>query len=437
MDLRFNGNVRESKKELTIVASIALVSFICRLWELTQSSFPNGVDGYYYAVQSRSILESGVPYYSDSPLALYLCAAFSWGFGSFLGPKIVVALAMAAFVFPFFKIARCMGFTKPQATAITFATAFSVQSFYIGSEFAKMGIGITLGLGTVTVLLPSASKRRLSIWVLLLILGTVTHPIASVIAIAGSLVPLWNLAEKRVLIVVMTLGLGWLILRTPWMEFSEYFSSSFSLADSEKGVFLGWETIASLVCGTYLIWMRSNFQWLLLAITCAFLACPFINLNPELLPFRLRILVWIPLYFALGRVLFSIPKQWVSYLLLFVFVVMQRPLSNHQNARVAVTPEMAAAVAQVKAVAPRNAVLITPSRQIMFMLTWYSRLPARMTPTESHARWVHVVPAKWINSEQRTKLSLASQRTPTSLFQMVTVNQKNALVVFDHNLLPK
>ena len=71
---------RERWIQIAVAAALfALVAYSSwQRWQmLTASPFPLGVDGYYYPIQLRSLLESGTLHYPASPLTFWFMVPFA------------------------------------------------------------------------------------------------------------------------------------------------------------------------------------------------------------------------------------------------------------------------------------------------------------------------------------------------------------------------
>ena len=125
-------------------------------WALMASSpYPIGIDGYYYPIQLRSLLERGELAYPASPLAFWLMLPLAALTDPVTGAKLGAALGGAAVVVPAFLVGRRLG-GVPGGLAAAVAAATTGGSFYLSFEFVKNGIGLTLGLTAVWLaLLPS------------------------------------------------------------------------------------------------------------------------------------------------------------------------------------------------------------------------------------------------------------------------------------------
>ncbi|NYB51925.1 MAG: glycosyltransferase family 39 protein [Methanobacteriaceae archaeon] len=95
----------KEKYWLIILIAIFLFSFALDIFVLTRYSFSYGIDGAFYDIQIRNIMQYGFPMSNDPPLAYYLLAPFAFLSGnSFLGIKIGMSLIGSLLAFPAFKL---------------------------------------------------------------------------------------------------------------------------------------------------------------------------------------------------------------------------------------------------------------------------------------------------------------------------------------------
>src|SRR5215213_5014387 len=89
----------ETRAQLLVAVSLLLLtvhSTWVRYRFLSESPYPVGVDGYYYAVQMRSLLATGTLRFEGLPFAFWLMAPFAAAFGPIAGLKLAAALGCAA-----------------------------------------------------------------------------------------------------------------------------------------------------------------------------------------------------------------------------------------------------------------------------------------------------------------------------------------------------
>ncbi|BDZ71883.1 hypothetical protein GCM10025861_24000 [Methanobacterium petrolearium] len=101
-------NYLKGNYHLVILIAIFIFSFILDMYVLTRYSLSYGLDGAFYDIQVRNILQYGYPMSNDPPLAYYLLTPFVALTGnSFLGVKIGMAFIGSLMAFPAFFITEC------------------------------------------------------------------------------------------------------------------------------------------------------------------------------------------------------------------------------------------------------------------------------------------------------------------------------------------
>src|SRR5262245_9031277 len=113
---------------------------------LTTSPYPMGIDGYFYPIQLRSILEHGTLAYPASPLAFYLMAPFAALTDPITGAKLGAAIGGALIAFPAYGVGRQLGGNRAAGAAAAVLATTSAGSFYLSVEFVKNGWGLTMAL---------------------------------------------------------------------------------------------------------------------------------------------------------------------------------------------------------------------------------------------------------------------------------------------------
>src|SRR5512137_3126018 len=85
---------------LAVVGILFVVAAWARLRALLATPFPTGVDGYWYLIEVRSLLERGRLHYPSAPLVPWLMAAAALVMDPVLALKSVAAVGSAALVWP-------------------------------------------------------------------------------------------------------------------------------------------------------------------------------------------------------------------------------------------------------------------------------------------------------------------------------------------------
>jgi hypothetical protein len=157
---------------------------------LTTSPYPMGIDGYFYPIQLRSILEHGTLEYPSSPLAFYLMAPFAAATDPITGAKLGAAIGGALIAFPAYGVGRQLGGNRAAGAAAAVLATTSAGSFYLSVEFVKNGWGLTVALGAIWLALraiAAPTRRRLVLAAAGVVAAALTHKMAVglVAAIAG------------------------------------------------------------------------------------------------------------------------------------------------------------------------------------------------------------------------------------------------------------
>ncbi|MBP9086573.1 MAG: glycosyltransferase family 39 protein, partial [Kofleriaceae bacterium] len=154
---RFNLHARSSAAVTAAVALglLALAVFVTwrRYQQLAESPFPLGIDGYFYPIQLRAIIENGVIDSPAPPLAFYLMAPFAWVTDPIVGAKLGAAWWCAAAVFPAYGVAQRLSGFRTTGLIAAALVGLCHGGFYLTLEFVKNGVGITVALTLVWLLL--------------------------------------------------------------------------------------------------------------------------------------------------------------------------------------------------------------------------------------------------------------------------------------------
>ncbi len=184
------------------VAAIVAVAFVARWRFLESSPYPLGIDGFYYAVQLRSLLRDHHLYYPASPMAFWLMLPGAWAFGPIAGAKLGAALATALAAVPVYAIVRRATGERAAGVAGAALVATAAGSFYL-ITVAKQGVGLTLALAFVATLgaaLDSPAGRgrraRFALAAALFAATVLTHLSSVGLALLFALPPLWVRATR-------------------------------------------------------------------------------------------------------------------------------------------------------------------------------------------------------------------------------------------------
>ncbi len=141
----------KEKYWLIILIAIFIFSFALDIFVLTRYSLSYGIDGAFYDIQIRNILQHGFPMSNDPPLAYYLLTPFVLLSGnSFLGVKIGMAFMGSLLAFPAFlltdfyrreKNGKIIG-SKIPALLSAFMVTINVNYFALIGDFMQNLVGV-------------------------------------------------------------------------------------------------------------------------------------------------------------------------------------------------------------------------------------------------------------------------------------------------------
>ncbi|HEU5056836.1 MAG TPA: hypothetical protein VFU21_09945, partial [Kofleriaceae bacterium] len=149
--------------------------------------------------------------------------------------------------------------------------------------------------------------------------------------------------------------------------------------------------------------------WMLVGLAL-FTALPWLAIgDPDGIGFRLRISAHLALAPLAGLLLAALiddrRRAAVAAAAIAALLLAVRPLAREEGV-VRPNPALVAAAVRVAAGLPADAELVTPDRQVAFLLTWQSRRPARTRPRDGAlgAHTWRVLPAAWLDAESAAAL---------------------------------
>jgi hypothetical protein len=111
---RSDGGARAPRWVWPAVTALAVLAVtalaIWRRWSLlADTPYPVGIDGYFYPIQLRALLERGELAYADFPLAFYALAPFAAATDPIVGAKLGSAILGGLAVVPAYEIGARLG----------------------------------------------------------------------------------------------------------------------------------------------------------------------------------------------------------------------------------------------------------------------------------------------------------------------------------------
>lgn len=433
---------------LVVAVGLAVYAAHARAEALFASPYPVGIDGYFYPVQLRSLFEDGALYYPSSPLAVWLMAPLAWLTDPITGAKLGAAIGTAAGVVPAYYLGRRLGGDRGLGLLAAGLWATSAESFYLSAEFVKNGIGLTLAASFLAALswaLDAPSRRRLALAAIALVATLLTHKQAFAFAVVLGAAPVAVCLHQRgvswraMLAVVAAGALAALGLGVVWPDrflgardlelvgalFTRAADITVPVLDPRGPAVLrfGHEALMAGVLGLAVVALAAAGRRVTLlgaapgrahdralglaaAAVAIALALPWIDVSdPQGLGFRLRLVAFVPLVLcaaaAAGRALGGLSGLTRAGLVLGFAVgwVASRPPTSTEGL-VTVEGHMQAAVRAVEAYVPADEVVICPQRSLVFMITWYTGLDARLRPDEIEpARRWRLLPSRMVHRD--------------------------------------
>lgn len=373
--------------------------------------FPVGIDGYFYPVQVRSLLDHGVLRYPASPLTFYWMVPFALIAGPIAGAKLAAALGGALIAIPAYGLGKRLGESRGAGLLGAVLASTSATSCFLAFEFVKQGIGLTVALTAlwaILVAIEQRTRRRIATAAVMLALAFATHKLAAALVVL-IIVPELALIVRRelfgrrliyVVLVVIGAAIASLVLgaiapkrfisTTDLALVKELVSSDWhvtapALVMGSFELTYGYEPlIAGLVCVAALVIVlvsdvKHRPTALAICIAGIVIALPFLRVDdPQGLGFRLRVASFVPLALAAPIIVRRVPHQIV--LALAVACLGLEARRDHADGVVKTHPALAAAVENARGKVPAGKTVIVGERHIMYMVDWYTGADVSLRP---------------------------------------------------------
>ncbi|HUQ02241.1 MAG TPA: glycosyltransferase family 39 protein [Kofleriaceae bacterium] len=452
-------------------AVLALAAWsVWQRWELLDSSpYPVGVDGWYYPIQVRSLLERGELAYPAAPLTFWLMTPVALVTDPITAAKIIAALGGGVVAVPAFLLGRRVGGVAGGLVAAVLATTGG-GSFYLSLEFVKNGLGLTVALTTAWLglrALEQPTRARLALAALVLVLAFLTHKMSALLALA-LLAPAVavelrarELSPRAWRVIGATLAAAAVVALVAGVLAPQRFIGPRDVALLD-GAFTGpgeWELpalavphpgrptyylllghqgliaaaagavfLAAAIASRVSPGVRSDARpaeralvwagFALLAVT----AWPWLDVaDPDAVGFRLRVAAFAPASIvgaaAVGRLVATLELPWrlVAVAPALAAWVAVRPAAPTEG-MVRTEIPMVAATAAITDALPKDAVIISAERHLGFQAVWFARVPLRLRPERvpRERRW-RMIPLGIIGMGSPLDRALTEARTHPEL----------------------
>jgi hypothetical protein len=470
-------------------ALVALVawSFQQRWQMLTATPFPLGVDGYFYPIQLRSLLAHGTLAYPASPLAFYLLAPFAAATDPITGAKLGAALFGAAIAGPAYGVGMRLGGSRGAGIVAAVLATTSIGSAYLTIEFVKNGIGLTIALTALWLVLRATeqpSRPRIAAALVSLCAAYATHKMAAAIVLAVAIPAALAAAAARgalrgrrlllaigglVLIAALALVIGaafphrflsatdaslirGLVSSTPHWTAPALLFPTGELAlghDALLGLVLAVAAAAVPLVrkrhGTAApaaprdaarspVVIAASWPILVLAIG---IGLPFLAVTDRQgLGFRLRIAAFLPTALSAAILARGLLARYVHRDLALasvaaVLALLRQP-GTWLEGTVVTHPALVAAAQALNGRVPAGATLIIPERHIAFMVAWYTGAQVALRPDRiPPARRYRLLPLHFLGAGSPLDRQLMAARAEPSLVPPLGVHplHPNGLVL--------
>jgi len=447
------------------LAALVVASFVARWHVLAESPWPLGVDGFFYPLEVRSLLEHGTLAYPASPLTFYWMVPFAAATDPIVGAKLGAALGGALVAFPAYAVGARLGRSWAAGLVAAALAAGSAGSAYLSIEFVKQGIGVTVGLTALWLVLRALelrSRRRLAAAAAGFIATLLTHKLAAVLVLvvtapAALYLVRTHLRGRRLIYAYLACAFGLLVLVVLGLAMPQRFLSRADLALLSHAFTRhahGWDPALAttgftlqmeyepLVAGivslaaAFVAWRRRNLVALAIAALGIALAIPWLDVSdPQGLAFRARVIAFVPLALSaavltgeLARLHARAPLAVTA----LAAVLALRATQERRDGRILAHPALVAGVLAATDQIPAGATVIVPERHIAFMLAYLDRADVSLRPERiPYAHRIRLMPLAFMTQDLQAALDAA--RTDPAVTPPLGLHprHRNGLVLVD------
>src|ERR1043165_994711 len=170
------------------VGLIALTAYSAwQRWQaLTVSPFPLGVDGYFYPIQVRALMEQHTLQYPASPLTFYFMLPFAEATDPIIGAKLGAAIGGALIAVPAYLVGARLGRSRGAGFIAAVLASQLATSEFLSFEYVKQGVGLSRALTAAWLLVRALEKptnARIIIGIIGFIAALLAHKLAAGIVV--------------------------------------------------------------------------------------------------------------------------------------------------------------------------------------------------------------------------------------------------------------
>lgn len=429
------------------LAALTTYSAWQRWTALSVSPFPLGVDGYFYPVQVRALLEQGTLQYPAAPLTFW----FMWPFAAMTDPmtgaKLGAAFGPASIALPAYFAGKRLARSRGGGVIAAVLASMTASSQYLSTEFVKQGFGLTAALTALWLLLrmlERPTQARVAAFAAGLVATVLAHKLAAAIVIAFALPAIvedargrGNLRGRRLLYLLITCVVGLIVVLVLGLVAPQRFVSAADLAklrlasaewslpalalprhrlvfghEAALGAAAAVLAIVTLVIRPFDHKQFATRVVAIGAVTFALVvALPWLAVDdPQGLGFRLRLAAHVPLSLCAAIAVSLIPRyRDVITAGVAIALALRLPIDRAEG-RVLAHPALVSAVMAAKI--PDGKIVVVPERHILFMVAYYTRARVSLRPELiPHERRVRMMPLAFIGLDSPLDRAIDEART--------------------------
>lgn len=416
-------------------------------WEaLAVSPFPLGVDGYFYPLQVRSLLEHGALQYPASPLTFWFMAPFAAATDPITGAKLGAAIGPALVALPAYALGARLGRSRGAGLVAAAVASMTASSQYLSTEFVKQGFGLTIGLTAVWLLLrmlDRPSRPRIALFALAVIATLLAHKLAAGFVVAFAVPAIVEdargrgaLRGRRLLYMLVAAAIAFVVIIVLGLVAPQRFMSPADLAllrlshaewslpalalpryelvfghEAALGVAAALAAIVTLALRPF---GNKQFAARVVALGAIVLALivaiPWLAVDdPQGLGFRLRLSAHIPLALCAAIATQLIPRHRDAICAAIAIVLALRLPVDRTEGRVLMHPALVSGAMAARI--PAGKTVIVPERHILFMVAYYTHAPVSLRPElVPHDNRVRMMPLAFIGADSPLDHALDAAR---------------------------
>lgn len=435
------------------LAALVAASFVARWHVLAGSPWPVGVDGFFYPLQVRALLEHGTLAYPASPLTFWWMAPFAAATDPITGAKLGAALGGALVALPAYAVGVRLAHSRAAGLVAAALAAGSAGSAYLSIEFVKQGIGVTVALTALWFVLRALDERtkgRIAAAAAGIAATLLAHKLAAALVLlvtapAALYLARTRLRGRRLIYAYLAGATALLVLLALGLAMPQRFLSRADLALVTHAFTIDarWTApalafpvtlhmeyepllagLVSLAAAAVLLARRRAHAWqpqelvaLAIALLGIVLAFPLLDVtNPQGLAFRARVIAFVPLALSAAVVAGALARRHQAApiaLCVLAGVLALRATRERRDGIIIAHPAMVAAVLAASDQLPAHATVIVPERHIEFMLAYLDRATVSLRPERvPYAQRVRLMPLAFMQPELQAALD-AARAEPT------------------------